>query len=553
MSLDSQGGRLNGNPSYAYFLYHRVGMAVAERTNLFRVQALRGVGGNGWRMSHNPYQGTLYDTMDRLGVLIWDETRDFKGPELPAFGRMVQEHRNHPSVMTWSFCNEGGCNAGENHTLAAEFRKMAYEWDGTRPVTGNMRGSYGNGTLSDMIDVQGLSHPLGSVMDQVHAETQGKALIASECCSCMTMRGEMYTNVSEEHPVPSNFNADCLSEQVNRSDDGRPWSVGSMIWTLFGYYGEPYHHAWPHTASSYGSFDLAGFPKAAVWWHRSLWLSGVAQSDPGRPPLPSSPTIRIVQDNEADSRAPMSNGSLSNIIQVYTSCAMAELFVNGIGLGKQVVPRYMWAEWTFPYTAGNLTALGCMRSGERCAVHTVMTAAKPTGVLLSIDVPSPRTGTGDRLVLDGHDTALLRAEIVDWAGRRVPLAANNITFEVLSGPGCVVAVGNGDPTNHQPNQVRWRSAFHGLNRAIVRVTIDAASNDVDRNMLLEVDVDGGRANPNVTIIPGGATPPSAPIVVRASSPGLDASTVSIPISADAEAYGVLAVATRSHRLAYIGE
>lgn len=102
--------------------------------------------------------------------------------------------------------------------------------------------------------------------------------------------------------------------KVNRSDAGRPWVVGSMIWTvshprsltmrvevsrapshkklafsiqlpirnpknskhiaalfadsrerraqLFDYYGEPYGHAWPHVASSYGSFDLAGFPKA---------------------------------------------------------------------------------------------------------------------------------------------------------------------------------------------------------------------------------------------------------------------------------------------------
>ena len=41
-----------------------------ERVNLFRVQALRGVGGNGWRMSHNPYRDSLYDTMDRLGAFV---------------------------------------------------------------------------------------------------------------------------------------------------------------------------------------------------------------------------------------------------------------------------------------------------------------------------------------------------------------------------------------------------------------------------------------------------------------------------------------------------
>lgn len=213
-------------------------MAVPERVNLFRVQALRGVGGNGWRMSHNPYRDSLYDTMDRLGVLVWDETRDLKAPMLPAFGQMVREHRNHPSIMVWSFCNEGGCGAGANHTLAEEYRSVAYDYDGTRRISGNMRGTYGTGTLSDVIDVQGLSHPSPGVMDGVHKNVTGKALIASECCSCMTMRGENHKNSSIVRPVPSQFNADCLADQVNRSDDGRPWSVGSMIWTLFDYFGE---------------------------------------------------------------------------------------------------------------------------------------------------------------------------------------------------------------------------------------------------------------------------------------------------------------------------
>lgn len=55
--------------------------------------------------------------------------------------------------------------------------------------------------------------------------------ICSALRSCQTMRGENHANKSI--PKPSNFNADCLSEQVNRSDDGRPNVVGSMVWTLF--------------------------------------------------------------------------------------------------------------------------------------------------------------------------------------------------------------------------------------------------------------------------------------------------------------------------------
>lgn len=67
--------------------------------------------------------------------------------------------------------------------------RSRYAYDGTRKVSGNMRGQIGKGTLSDLLDVQGLSHPQGGLMDSVHAKEPQKALIASECCSCMTMRG----------------------------------------------------------------------------------------------------------------------------------------------------------------------------------------------------------------------------------------------------------------------------------------------------------------------------------------------------------------------------
>ena len=62
-------------------------------------------------------------------------------------------------LRVWSFCNEGGCGAGSNHTLGSAFRDMAYQWDGSRKVSGNMRGEIGPGTLSDIIDVQGPSPP----------------------------------------------------------------------------------------------------------------------------------------------------------------------------------------------------------------------------------------------------------------------------------------------------------------------------------------------------------------------------------------------------------
>ena len=45
-----------------------VGMAVPPRVDLFRAQALRALGGNGRRMSHNPPATSTLDIYDRLGA-----------------------------------------------------------------------------------------------------------------------------------------------------------------------------------------------------------------------------------------------------------------------------------------------------------------------------------------------------------------------------------------------------------------------------------------------------------------------------------------------------
>ena len=111
----------------------------------------------------------------------------------------------------------------------------------------------------------------------------------------------------------------------------------------------------------------------------------------------------------------------------------------------------------------------------------------------------------------------------------------------------VIGVGNGDPACRQPHQVAWRSAYNGLARAIIKVTEDAASSAVTRALLLEIDVETGRST--VTVAdpksPGVAL---TPITVRASVPGLSSGSITIEVSANADADGVLATARTSLRV-----
>ena len=101
------GFALNGEPIHLRgFSNHAdfggVGEAVPPRIDLFKANALRSVGGNTFRCSHNPYPPHVYDILDELGVMVWDENRDFSPGYVQDMGAMVRRDRNHPSVVIWS-------------------------------------------------------------------------------------------------------------------------------------------------------------------------------------------------------------------------------------------------------------------------------------------------------------------------------------------------------------------------------------------------------------------------------------------------------------------
>jgi hypothetical protein len=62
-------------------------------------------------------------------------------------------------------------------------------------------------------------------------------------------------------------------------------------------------------------------------------------------------------------------------------------------------------------------------------------------------VPSAATCTGDKVLLDGRDTALIRIATVDANGVPTnaggPTGGLNVSVEVVSGPGRLVGVGSG--------------------------------------------------------------------------------------------------------------
>ena len=279
------------------------------------------------------------------------------------------------------------------------------------------------------------------------------------------------------------------------------------------------------------------------------WLQAVPATDPGRPPLAKVPVARILN-------LPSPPAASYGAVVAITTAPFAQLYLDGVPQGTKPAARdsfgaYTSLSWPLPpvarrkaFSNASLEALNGTGAGTAVvATHTVLVAdvTAPRHLQLTLDVPSRGTGTGEALVLDGCDTALLRASIVDAAGALVPSATDRVVWRVVSGPGRVVGVSNGDPTSHEQMKSHSVAAWGGLARGFVQVTMDCVSQGRERAR--QIDVDAARSPTKVEADAEVCRrTASGHIVVAASADALSETRLTIPISVDEATDGPLAVA-----------
>lgn len=474
--------------------------------------------------------------------------------------KLALRDRNHASVAWYSLCNELGCGPGTllANDTAAQCTDAMHAVDSSRVITGNWawqspQAVSPTSEIAGFLEVMGMSHQRSDKLTAWHAARPDKLVVMTECCSCETQRGEdadllPFSNRSAVYF--SNENAACVEEQTQTSN-AIEWVGGTFVWTLHDYYGEP--GAWPHISSSFGSFDLAGFPKAPAWWYRSWWLAHIDAMDAGRPPLSIEQTSYFCRI--AESWEPSPNGTTRDL-NVYTNAPFVRISVNGAAIPQSptaVQPYGSAVIKGVEFVPGTVTA-DCVESSAETATPLASDTKQSWGqgnrIVLSLDAPSPRTGTGSRLYLDGADVALVRASVVDANGNVVHNSSSNITFVVEEGPGRIAGVGNGDPADHNPNHASWKTAYHGLARAIVKVTLLAIGSDESRDLVSAVNVDQGRGLSSRVSI--GAERPPTSLTVSATAPDLPPSRVTIPLSTN-PMDAPLKVASASVSVADIGQ
>ena len=438
--LNGKSVKIKGTCNHQDFV--AVGVGVPDSLEAWRVQKLKDMGGNGWRMSHNPPTPGLLDACDRLGMLVMDENRHVGDSDanLAEVASMVLRDRNHPSVIMWSMCNEEGRYQGtdEGAKIFSHMMDTVHQYDTTRPISCAQSDTrtWGHG-FSLVEDLQGCNYGGGGDYDRVHGMLPNKPVFGSETASTLTTRGA-YAN-DAAHVLVSSYN---MTDSSWKNVADREFMCGSFVWTGFDYKGEPTPYKWPCVNSNFGILDMCGFPKDNYWYYLSWWKS--------------EPVVHLMPHWNWPGR----EGQPVRVI-AFSNCSEVEVFLNGQSMGRKPMPRYEHLQWMVPYAPGTLSAKGYDSTGAETASTKVETTGGPASLRLSTERTS--------LASDSEDLAPVKVEVLDAQGRVVPTADDLVTFKV-AGAGFVAGVGNGNPGDHDPDRGSTRHAFNGLCMVVVGST-----------------------------------------------------------------------------------
>lgn len=486
--VPSKGFFLNGEPTkFKGVCNHHdlgpLGSAVNRSALRHQIELLKDMGVNAIRTSHNMPAPELVELCDEMGMMMMVEPFDDWGfrPKSPnGYGavfndwaekditNMVEQYRNHPSVVMWSIGNEVPSQWGEVGMSELEMLQgLIHKLDPTRPVTCGMDqyGSVIENGFAAALDIPGFNYK-PQYYDTIYAKLPQQLVLGSETASTVSSRGVYHFPVvfpgkdghhTEMHPDNQSNSYDtetCYWSNIPdldfARDDDHEWVLGQFVWTGFDYLGEPSPYdtdAWPSHSSVFGIIDLASLPKDRFYLYRSQWNK-------------DDNTLHILPHWNWKGR----EGEVTPVM-VYTNFPKAELFINGKSQGMRekndstVQNRYrlMWMETV--YEPGELKVVAYDKDGKPVAEKVVKTAGKPHHLVL--------TPNRESLDANGDDLLYVTVQVADKDGNIIPTDSRLVKFKV-DGAGSFEATANGDPTCIMSFQNPEMKLFSGAATAIAR-------------------------------------------------------------------------------------
>ena len=440
-----------------------------------QLKAMKTMGVNALRTSHNPPARQMLDLCDELGILVVDELLDmwvrpktdfdyarFFPTDMPAdVASWVRRDRNHPCLLMWSLGNEildthlDASAVGVAKALHDNVRLHDPKRNGLTTIGSNYMPWEGAQNCAAQVDAAGYNYG-EKYYEEHHAAHPDWLIYGSETASALSSRGiyrfPMDVNILSDEDMQCSDLANsinswgtpdmrrCIVEDLNT-----PYSMGQFLWTGTDYIGEPTPY---RTRSSYfGMMDTACFPKEYWWLIKSLWTDE---------PMAH---IGVTWDW---------NPGQTIDIPVMTNAASAELFLNGRSLGRQEVERRDWQRcrpvWRAAFEPGELCARAYDGQGNLIAEDIRRTSGDSASIVLSAE--------DSALLANGEDMTFVTITMADDNGLPVDNAIDRVHVAV-TGPGRLLGLDNGDSTDREGYKTTTRRLFSGKLLAMIGTTKEA--------------------------------------------------------------------------------
>ena len=467
---------LNGTPLklQGLCIHHDLGClgaAAHDRAIERRLTALKSIGCNAIRLAHNPHAPHLLDLCDQMGFLVIVEAFDkwsgnFAGGDFASPGwddwwqqdlrALLVRDRNHPSVILWSVGNEAGAVGSDDYNATlGQLVDFVHHQEPSRLVTSAFAPPADTtGTLQDFADAAASSASFVDVV-ALNYQEQYLDLYRANIPNQVMLSTESYPYF---HDVTGGFDA------INSWWDvvPRAFDAGEFVWIGADYLGES--AGWPSKGWPNGLIDTCGFVKAAAGFFKTVWGS-----------VPSV-QISVVSDSlDLDLgiqiwRSPKSAAHWNFkglegrplLVNTVSNCDTVELLVNGKSAGQQSpINSPNWTiPWLIAYVPGTVEAIG--RVGDKIVSRQVLqTAGAPAAIQLQAD--------RNQIAADGLELVHVEISIQDKNGILVPDNDVRLVF-VVSGPGKLIGVDNGDLRSQESYQASSRTTYQGKALAVVQST-----------------------------------------------------------------------------------
>lgn len=483
-----------------------------------KIKLLKDYGYNAIRSAHNPTSKATLEACDRLGMLVLDEYVDmwyihknkydfasqFADEWRKDLKAMVDKDYNHPSVVMYSTGNEVA-ETGQKKGIefAGQMTRYLHTMD-DRPVTCginiffNLLYALGFGIYSDKKADSAAQTPakkkksvgseffndlagiLGATTMKIGATMPGCNAKTKRAFAAMDVAGYNYGILRYKHDIrkypdrvivgSETFCADA--RKFWRIAQKRPALIGDFVWAGMDYLGEVGIGSWEHAdyapefsggpgwvSAGSGRLDLNGRPLAEALYTRVAF-----DLDPIR--------VGVVRPDKAFDKHSPSAWKLSGaweswswdgcdgketMVEVYTACPKAAIYVNGQKVGQKNVAKNARAYFKVKYHPGELVAVGLDKKGNEVCRTTLKSADQNSTMLVAL--PELERVTAD-------DLCYIRLKYVDSNGVWKPLIRGEIKVEVEDGT--LLALGSACPYNENGFHSDTTDTYFGEALAIIR-------------------------------------------------------------------------------------